>query len=379
LARAFLILAGSLTLVILLPVLILVIPPLLPVDLPKPTGFWSVLGRTRAELDDPEHKSDGKKILLWIWYPAATSSAGATRSAPYLPQPWRRFHDNGIDSHLFAHQSWSVHTNSMTDAPLAGGNERFPILLMMPGLGASVLGYQIYAEELASHGYVVVGIAAPNSEPITALADGKVYFGEFGGASDTQVDDWARDIIFVLDHIDKITPLIPAARLDLDKVGAFGHSFGGAAAIEACALDSRFKAAADLDGKLWGSARKSGADGACMIVHGQPLIANRIAGEQLFNGKSDKYLVTISGSTHFNYSDNGLLLSPLLKVRLLGVQILGDLDGKEILLMNRSLLASFFDRSLKNLPAPYLESNKLKEMQIQHFKPGENGLNLPSF
>ncbi|MCP3144937.1 alpha/beta hydrolase [Pyxidicoccus xibeiensis] len=48
----------------------------------------------------------------------------------------------------------------------------------------------------------------------------------------------------------------PAARftgrLDLDRVGAFGHSFGGSAAAEACRTDARVKAGLNMDGTFHG-------------------------------------------------------------------------------------------------------------------------------
>ena len=42
-----------------------------------------------------------------------------------------------------------------------------------------------------------------------------------------------------------------AGRIDLDRLGALGHSFGGNAALEWCRNDGRCLAAANLDGALW--------------------------------------------------------------------------------------------------------------------------------
>jgi pimeloyl-ACP methyl ester carboxylesterase len=44
-----------------------------------------------------------------------------------------------------------------------------------------------------------------------------------------------------------------AARMDLQRLGMFGHSFGGATALEFCHQDSRCKAALDMDGIPFGS------------------------------------------------------------------------------------------------------------------------------
>jgi predicted dienelactone hydrolase len=40
-------------------------------------------------------------------------------------------------------------------------------------------------------------------------------------------------------------------RLDLRRLGGFGHSFGGNAALQWCRDDRRCRAAANLDGALW--------------------------------------------------------------------------------------------------------------------------------
>ena len=49
-------------------------------------------------------------------------------------------------------------------------------------------------------------------------------------------------------------------RLDLDRLGAFGHSFGGNAALQWCRDDRRCRAAANLDGALWTEVGRSGLD-----------------------------------------------------------------------------------------------------------------------
>ena len=48
--------------------------------------------------------------------------------------------------------------------------------------------------------------------------------------------DWARD-----------DPAL-AGKLDLGRIGSFGHSFGGATSLEVCRVDERCRAAVDLDG-----------------------------------------------------------------------------------------------------------------------------------
>lgn len=420
-ARATLKLCAGMALLIVLSVIVLLAPNVVPISLPAPDGAFAV-GRTRAELplglSDSAHdkgstsaavaKQAGaaaNKILLWIWYPA---KPGTGSVVPYFPQPWQTIADSDPIRYLWRHQNSSVKANSLEaaelaiptpsgvpaapptpaqkaaagKAPLAGAskNEKFPVLLMMPGFGASILDYQVFAEELASHGYVVVGIAAPDSEPTLSFDDGKIYHAALAAPSDQLLDSWAGEMIYVLNHLQDLPQTtVKFDRLDLQKVGAFGHSFGGAAAIEASLLDQRIKAAADFDGQLWSKALRFGTDAPCMIVHGKPFTPGRINGGSLFNGKSDKYLVTIPGSTHLTYSDNAMMFSPLLKVASVNdFHMFGELDGTELLRLKRALLVSFFDHELNKLPAPFLES-KHDQMQIEHFANGEKPAKIPTF
>src|SRR5690606_26770927 len=49
-----------------------------------------------------------------------------------------------------------------------------------------------------------------------------------------------------------------AGRLDLDSVGVFGHSVGGTAARELCAVEPRCRAAVAIDGYIMGTVVETG-------------------------------------------------------------------------------------------------------------------------
>jgi len=80
-----------------------------------------------------------------------------------------------------------------------------------------------------------------------------------------KVVQWARDMIFALDRLtalDRGDGLF-SRRLDLARVGAFGHSFGGQAAGTVHLLDPRFRGGINLDGNEKGTGFESvvGSDG----------------------------------------------------------------------------------------------------------------------
>jgi hypothetical protein len=147
----------------------------------------------------------------------------------------------------------------------------FPTLVFSPSANPPHF-YTALFEELASHGYVVAGIAHTyETIPISALPKGGVRLfnpKSLGGAFSIPgkrqfVDDLhertglihvkAADIRFVVGELGKVNDDHPILRghLDLTRLGVLGHSFGGGAAAEACRLDERLRAGASIDGGLW--------------------------------------------------------------------------------------------------------------------------------
>src|SRR5262249_33347582 len=124
-------------------------------------------------------------------------------------------------------------------------------------------GYSMLAEELASHGYVVVGVDLPAIAFAVRFGDGRVSrFSEelwaqrrsqedAANFEQEQINACAMDLCFVLDQLETLqsgateSPLL--GQLDLQRVGIIGHSIGGRIAARACQIDKRPKAAAILD------------------------------------------------------------------------------------------------------------------------------------
>jgi pimeloyl-ACP methyl ester carboxylesterase len=86
---------------------------------------------------------------------------------------------------------------------------------------------------------------------------------------------WTADTRFVLDRLtsgkthdaaDSVT-----GHLQVDRVGTFGHSFGGATAAEVMAHDQRVKAGIDMDGLPGGDAARQGLDRPFLVFRsGRP-------------------------------------------------------------------------------------------------------------
>ncbi len=131
------------------------------------------------------------------------------------------------------------------------------------------MNYATLAEDLASHGYVVVGFDAPYRTGRVVFPDGRlitrtpennpelVSGKEFTRRANKLLAAWTADIAFVLDRLERLNTSDPsgrfARRLDMTRIGVFGHSFGGAQAAQFCHDDERCRAGIDIDGAPLGS------------------------------------------------------------------------------------------------------------------------------
>jgi dienelactone hydrolase len=111
--------------------------------------------------------------------------------------------------------------------------EPLPIIIFSHGLGGSRDGYSYLGKYWASHGYVAVHLTHLGSDTTAVMANG---FDNLKQTMQTIVTDpmvavdRCRDVSFAIDKLkavnrDEKSPM--AGRLDLDKIGMAGHSFGG--------------------------------------------------------------------------------------------------------------------------------------------------------
>lgn len=240
------------------------------VALPKPTGQYAV-GRTAFEwTDETRNETLGpdpaakRELLIWAWYPARATAG--TEPAAYLPRKWEDLrHDQGGMLGT-RQQPVTVRPHAEADAELASDQATFPVLIMAPGLGFLATDYTTLAEDLASHGYVVLGLNITYVSSVVVFSDGRVArrarVPVAGDASEAAarrkrelaplVQLWVADERFVLDQLARLNATADggkfAGRLDLQRVGFLGHSFGGAIALEVCRIDARCKAGVNLDG-----------------------------------------------------------------------------------------------------------------------------------
>jgi predicted dienelactone hydrolase len=256
---------------------LLVAPVLAQNLLPAPTGRFPVGRVTYHWVDSarPEPLSSvphaERELMVDIWYPAETTP-GAPPAA-YLPdlaiagtalgdiETRKAFgvaYDQVLNGRLTIH--------AQQDAPFSRALRQSPVLIFSHGLGVIRSEYTAQIEDLVSHGYVVVSVAHTYDTWLVSFPDGRVVRFDSAGRNahngseaarneygNQRLQVWAADIRFILDQLSRYnresgfgSPL--AGRLDLEHIGALGHSDGGRAAALACQTDSRLRACMDLDG-----------------------------------------------------------------------------------------------------------------------------------
>jgi len=304
-----------------------------------------------------------------------------------------------------------VQTHSIAGAKISSAEGRYPALIFSPGNQMNVSLYAAQIEDLASHGYIVVGMGHPYESLGVLYPDGRIaryseerrpkqgapnYQDEFERFYRQRVDWRAADATFVLNQLEKLdagkTPGQFSGRLDLARVGALGHSMGGVAAAQTCQSDRRFKACLNLDGKAKSLSFFPDADGKGpeqpfmtfekalpeptekqlaewkttreQVERAREQMRNREA-ELLKTLKSGGYRVTLRGATHQSFSDEPLILP------------FGDADAKAADLRRtriiRAYTLAFFDQTLRNRNSNLLKSpsSDYPEVAVERFSPSQ--------
>jgi dienelactone hydrolase len=140
----------------------------------------------------------------------------------------------------------SIVVHSREDIPLASSPKRFPVILLAPGSISFPSKYTSLAEDLASHGFLVIGDVPVGNGITVPFPAGNITPGYRG----EMFSLWAGDLSYELDQLKAWNQTKGNrffGRVDLNRIGAFGHSAGGLIVARIPRLDKRVKAIALLD------------------------------------------------------------------------------------------------------------------------------------
>jgi dienelactone hydrolase len=374
--------------------------------LPAPTGLFAV-GRTMyawsdaAQLDPLAPQPGTKRELLaWIWYPAAPPRPSQTVD-DYLPAPWRtaiQRHGGVLLTQFLTRDLSRVRAHSIRDAEVSPQHPSYPVILMRAGLAALTTDYTALAEDLASHGYVVVGFDAPFRTIVVVLPDGRVIERTpqndadlLSGPQQEQlanklVQTWSSDMGSALDQLEELNTADPTGRflgrLDMQTVGVFGHSLGGATALQFCHDDSRCKAGIDVDGAPLGNVIAEGVTQPFMFLLSDHRAESdsdasqpesiRHAGANIHSiygrlPSNRRLMIMIRGAGHYMFSDDGAMLKSPLAMRMMRSLGIVPLDGRRQVAVTAHYVCTFFDVYLKGAPASQLSiQSEYPEIEYVH-------------
>jgi len=363
--------------------------------MPKPTGPYAIGTRIESLVDPVRMETHvagpakPREIMVQIWYPA-------TPHHEHLAGYRRRRETTLLSSYMSV-----LKTHSYKNAAVATTGAPFPVLLFNPAWGGQRTQNTYQAEDLASHGFIVVGVDHTyNSRPV-AFPDGRVIWSKdlhdisnFQNTTvaqqmaigDKEVHIEAGDDALVLNTLSaaNLNPRSPwFGRVDANNAGAFGHSFGGAVAAQICYQDPRVKAALNEDGWMFGDVSTRGLDKPYMFMDDDaPAITSAqlksadvptrreaeldVADTDNFRKTMSRfggYYVLILGTRHFNFADRSLY-SPLRRLT-----DSGSISPERAHQIIESYTLQFFSYYLRNQPAPLLAANRspYKEVQFENW------------
>ncbi|WP_196054582.1 alpha/beta hydrolase family protein [Nocardia aurantiaca] len=336
--------------------------------MPAPTGPDPVgvteLHLIDANRADPWDPSRRRELMVQIWYPA--DDANSSPLAPWMPPGGREEQSYYLTQSGVASGSWALApSHSRSDEPARAGSGQFPILLNSPGMDDTTGLSTAQAEDLASHGYVVVAINHTHEAFAVQFPDGRTEHSAVPLDSppdilpDLLVPTRVADARFVLDqlaaaagHSTDAGPALPprlADDLDLTKVGMFGHSLGGSTTAQTMHDDSRVAAGVDLDGPILGSVSTDGLDRPLLMLASDTSPWFGHAGWEPYwvTNTGLKLPLRITGTRHMSLTDEQVIVSALATAGLLSADVkneaIGSIDASRSVDLQRSCLLAYFD------------------------------------
>lgn len=234
-------------------------------SIPKPTGnlivgttSWDIYTQ-RLEIYSNEPATT-RSFRAQAWYPASmkTNKVSWLGDGPFTSQGLAI--DFGFPGFIFNHLQY-IDSNSYLNAPILEG--KYPLVVISHGWSGFRQLHTDLAEELASNGYIVIGIEHTYGSVGTVFDDGRkisvnsealpprATTPNFLDYANALVNTYAGDIISLLDQIESYQSNDFKSEvfnnIDLSSVTLIGHSTGGGAAVKVGLTDNRIDNIIGLD------------------------------------------------------------------------------------------------------------------------------------
>lgn len=369
--------------------------------LTKPTGNYHI-GTTELFLTDSSRNvkilfsKKPRKIYVKIWYPADQQLKKEV--SKYLSGYSRKvvlkiYKSKGINEKIVDAMK-EADTHSFPELPVSSEDEKFPVLVFSPGyyFGMAEL-YSCFMENLASQGYIVCSVSHPYEQPYILWKDGEEMFLRKKKAQlaylellisrklqfrkksswenvviitrnflkrlrqfDKSLKLWVKDTEFVIDYLEKAAKGNKKSdlfrKMDIESMGAFGMSFGGAVSGQLCVDDKRIKAGINMDCFQFGDIIKKPLKVPFMLIESNYRPDWNLGNKVIYaEGKSDFYQLSLLNARHFVFTDVAVVPRLTAKARR---EFIGTVDGHESIKMVNDYILSFFDKHLRGKPSERL-------------------------
>lgn len=305
-------------------------------------SFPVLTGTFQAGITHEEFWFDGKepaRLPITIFYPAHVQGNAIKEKYAFKEA-------------VFGLPISEMDTEFFKDAPVAGENEKYPVVIYNHGYGSYEMANSVLCGELAARGYIVVSLGHTKEATAVKFKDGTVVvmdeglqaethepekeakllgiMQEIAAVSDCEENEelfiekgrefsdihqkndrmaiWTERIRKALDYLEvcnKSGDGIWAGRMDLERgVALTGHSFGGAAAAVACREDERFRCGVNIDGA--DLEYDYGKDiGKPFMTIGSSLTTKLLRG--IYNSnRADTYRLSVGDVEHMGFTDLAL-------------------------------------------------------------------------
>jgi len=353
-------------------------------NIPEPDGpfqvgctlnYWIDESRNEWYLDD---MSGQRSLMVQIWYPAKVETN--RNEMFYIDKMEQRIKyiskELEVPEYLLANIK-KIKSNSFYNAPIINGS--FPVVLFSHGLGGMRTQNTIQAEALASRGYIVISADHTYDANITIFPNDDVAFNQ-SHIDSMPPKDWLNirnkqlefrigDISFMIDKLEELNSRdkesIFYERLDLENIGIFGHSYGGATSTLSAMKEHRIDACLTLDAwflPLFDKDINKNFNKPFLHI-GQISWTDTLNYKKLDiflnNCNNDYFKYVLKNAKHLDFTDipHFTSLSEKLKIS-------GKIEKKELIKIINEITIDFFGKYIKNQNPfdPYQIAEKYDEL-----------------
>ncbi|SNR17527.1 Carboxylic ester hydrolase family protein [Tenacibaculum jejuense] len=381
------------------------LPSLLPIfKLPKTTGAYKVgtqdlFLKTNREEIITSITTDKRELTIKVWYPS--NDKKGTKDY-YIDKAGRYGFAKkyGLPNSTFNYLN-KIETEVYKNINVA--EEKFPVLIFSHGYHSKANGYYALLSEIASHGFIIFAINHTYESTGSHFPDDSIKYFSYEFANKIEKDSWntiepsikafQQNMTFENRHpivrksltsyfvknmikrwaedINSVTAKLNEYnsegffenRLDLNKIGVFGHSRGGAAAGEALLINNKIKAGANLDGVQWGQIVDTTFQKPFLFLSSDWPEKHPNYNKHAYVNKSTSYFyeAKILQSGHSNFMDIPFMIP------LQSINESGNINPELAINISRKLVIAFFKKHLK---AEKIDLNTLQypELTLEVFQ-----------